>query len=126
MIRVPPSKPVPMPTPQRVDLRNCVDEPIHIPGSIQPHGVLIFLDGEGRIEGWSANIDKLPGVAAPDLGQTYAMLGLPGAVAELLQEAMGAAEDGESPSLVAAVTMGDKEYDCVVHVHQGRIVVEFE
>jgi light-regulated signal transduction histidine kinase (bacteriophytochrome) len=126
MIRVPPSKPVPMPTPQRVDLRNCVDEPIHIPGSIQPHGVLIFLDGEGRIEGWSANIDKLPGAAAPDLGQTYATLGLPEAVIELIQEARGAAEGGESPSLVAAVAMGDKEYDCVVHVHQGRIVVEFE
>lgn len=126
MRRVTPSQPVPMPAPQRVDLRNCVDEPIHIPGSIQPHGVLIFLDGEGRIEGWSANIDKLPGIATPLLAQPYGALGLPEAVLETIREAMDAAEDGESPAMVAALAMGDKEYDCVVHVHKGRTVVEFE
>lgn len=126
MTRVTPSQPVPMPTPQRVDLRNCVDEPIHIPGSIQPHGALVFLNGAGRVEGWSANIDKLPGLAAPALGQAYARLGLPEAVVELIQEAREAAEGGESPVLVAAVAMGGKEFDCVVHVHQGRTVIEFE
>jgi light-regulated signal transduction histidine kinase (bacteriophytochrome) len=115
-----------MPTPQRVDLRNCVDEPIHIPGSIQPHGVLVFLDAEGRVEGWSANVDKLPGLAAPALGQPYAALGLPQAVAELVQEVIGALEDGESPALVAAVALDGEEYDCVVHAHMGRVVVEFE
>lgn len=126
MTRVTSSKPVPMPAPQRVDLRNCVDEPIHLPGSIQPHGVLIFLDGEGRVEGWSANVDRLPGVAAPALGQSYATLGLPAAVVELIQECMGALDDGEAPPMVAAVALDREEYDCVVHVHQGRVVVEFE
>jgi len=28
---------------QTVDLTNCDEEPIHIPGSIQPHGLLFVL-----------------------------------------------------------------------------------
>jgi chemotaxis family two-component system sensor kinase Cph1 len=119
------SNPVTMHAPQRVDLRNCVDEPIHVPGTIQPHGVLIFLDTGGRVEGWSANIDKLPGVR-PVLGQPYGELGLPEAVVDIVQECIEVADAGESPALVAAVTMDGKEYDCVVHAHHSRVLVEFE
>jgi chemotaxis family two-component system sensor kinase Cph1 len=115
-----------MHAPQRVDLRNCVDEPIHIPGTIQPHGVLIFLDMDGRVEGWSANVEKLPGVAVPVLGQPYAALGLPEAVLDIIGECIEVADGGESPALVAAVRMDVKEYDCVVHAHRGRVLVEFE
>ncbi len=32
------------PLSQTVDLDNCAREPIHIPGSIQPHGVLLAAD----------------------------------------------------------------------------------
>jgi light-regulated signal transduction histidine kinase (bacteriophytochrome) len=126
MNRVTSSKPVPMPAPRRVDLRNCVDEPIHVPGSIQPHGVLMFLDGGGRVEGWSANIGLLPGMGTVALGQPYDAIGLPGAVAELIHECMDAREGGDSPALTAAVAMDDQEYDCVVHAHESRVVVEFE
>ncbi len=42
-----------------VDLDNCAREPIHIPGSIQPHGVLLALDPqEMRIVQWSANAPR--------------------------------------------------------------------
>src|SRR4028118_1266148 len=30
-------------TAKTVDLNNCYEEPIHIPGSIQPHGILLVL-----------------------------------------------------------------------------------
>jgi hypothetical protein len=40
---------------RRVDLQSCADEPIHIPGSIQPHGFLLFFSLAGQLEGWSAN-----------------------------------------------------------------------
>ncbi|WP_229424939.1 MULTISPECIES: hypothetical protein [unclassified Massilia] len=46
----------PMPVPRQVDLANCADEPIHIPGSIQPHGFLLFMDAAGKLEGWSGNV----------------------------------------------------------------------
>ncbi|RYE65103.1 MAG: hypothetical protein EOO81_13145, partial [Oxalobacteraceae bacterium] len=32
-----------------VDLDNCHQEPIHIPGYIQPHGLLFALDFHGRL-----------------------------------------------------------------------------
>jgi len=35
----------------QVDLASCADEPIHIPGSIQPHGALLFFNDDGRLEG---------------------------------------------------------------------------
>lgn len=42
----------------KVTLKNCEDEPIHIPGSIQPHGVLFALDDESVIRKVSANIEE--------------------------------------------------------------------
>jgi chemotaxis family two-component system sensor kinase Cph1 len=119
------SNPVPMHAPQQVDLRNCVDEPIHIPGSIQPHGMLIFLDLDGRVEGWSANIDGLPSIV-PALGQPYAALGLPEAVLEIVEECIETADSGESPAAVAAVTLDGADYDCIVHAHRARVLIEFE
>ena len=47
-----------------VDLDNCAQEPIHIPGSIQPHGVLFALKpGDLRIVQWSANAAAWLGLA---------------------------------------------------------------
>ncbi|OLY90641.1 Bacteriophytochrome (light-regulated signal transduction histidine kinase) [Cnuella takakiae] len=42
----------------KVTLTNCESEPIHIPGAIQPHGVLIALDEQGSILFCSANCHK--------------------------------------------------------------------
>jgi len=114
-----------MAAPQRIDLQNCADEPIHIPGSIQPHGALLFLSDAGLVEGWSANIAAVTG-AAPALGCPFAALGLPEAVTELIQESLSTMEDGAVPASVAALAIGGREYDCVVHAHMRRVLVEFE
>jgi len=114
-----------MAVPQQVDLQNCADEPIHIPGHIQPHGALLFFSATGLLEGWSANVAAI--VAADlALGRPYAALGLPQAVTELIQECMAGMEGGEAPPMVAAVAIGAREYDCVVHAHMERVLVEFE
>lgn len=53
---------------QPVDLRQCDAEPIHLPGSIQPHGVLLALHGpELRITQASATSRVLLGVAVEEL-----------------------------------------------------------
>jgi light-regulated signal transduction histidine kinase (bacteriophytochrome) len=114
-----------MAAPRRVDLQNCGDEPIHLPGSIQPHGVLLFLTDAGRIEGWSANVGTVAD-ALPVLGQPYDALGLPQAVTALIQETLDMMESGESPATVTAVAIRDRDYDCVVHAHMHRVIVEFE
>ena len=49
-------------TETEVTLGNCDREPIHIPGAIQPHGVLLTLsEGDLRIQQASRNVDALMG-----------------------------------------------------------------
>ena len=114
-----------MAAPQRVDLQNCADEPIHIPGFIQPHGALLFLSDAGLVEGWSTNIATVMD-NEPALGQPFGTLGLPEAVTELIQECLATMEDGDAPATVAALSIGGREYDCIVHGHMHRVLVEFE
>jgi light-regulated signal transduction histidine kinase (bacteriophytochrome) len=114
-----------MGAPRRVDLLNCADEPIHVPGSIQPHGALIFFSAEGSVEGWSGNAPGALGLPL-ELGKPFGALGLPQAVAELVRECVDGISDGEAAPTVAAVAFGGLEYDCVVHAHQGRVIAEFE
>ena len=48
-----------------VDLTNCEDEPIHVPGAIQPHGVLLAVDPDSlAIAIASANCHDLLGISA--------------------------------------------------------------
>ncbi len=50
---------------QPVDLTNCDREPIHIPGSIQRHGVLIACDINAvEIQRHSDNADALLGLGS--------------------------------------------------------------
>ena len=47
---------------ETIDLTTCDSEPIHVPGAIQPHGVLVALDGERlTITHVSANATQLIG-----------------------------------------------------------------
>ena len=55
----------------RVDLTNCDREPIHVPGTIQPFGLLIAVSTDWLISRVSHNIDRFTG-RAPD-----ALLGKP-------------------------------------------------
>ncbi|GAA3781564.1 ATP-binding protein [Flavobacterium ginsengiterrae] len=50
-----------------VTLTNCEHEPIHIPGSIQPHGFLIGLNAGLKIEFCTANISSFMDVGYTDL-----------------------------------------------------------
>ncbi len=109
---------------RQVDLLNCADEPIHIPGSIQPHGALLFLTSAGLLEGWSANAAALLGIE-PELGAPYASLALPAAALELLCEYIGPGDPELTPSMVA-VSIGDADFDCIVHAAFGRVTAEFE
>jgi light-regulated signal transduction histidine kinase (bacteriophytochrome) len=114
-----------MGAPMRVDLLNCADEPIHIPGSIQPHGALIFFTAAGAVEGWSENAPAAL-AAHLELAKPFGELGLPAEVAGLIQECLDSVSEGEAMPMVAAITVGDTEYDCVVHAYEGRVIAEFE
>lgn len=110
---------------RRVDLLNCADEPIHVPGSIQPHGALIFFTNAGAVEGWSENAPATLGLSL-ELGSLVDTLGLHADVIELVGSYVDEPGDGGSTPSATAITVGNSEYDCVVHAYQGRIIAEFE
>lgn len=119
----------PAPSDREVDLLSCADEPIHIPGSIQPHGVLLYFCATGLLEGWSANAGKL--VAVPlRVGMPFGELDLPAETSEHIQDCIDALgetmAEGDAAPAVASITVGACEYDCIVHAYQHRIVAEFE
>ncbi len=109
-----------------VTLDNCEDEPIHTPGAIQPHGALLAFDRQGHLSHFSKNTAQLLGIA-PTLGERFdsERLGLqalaPAVVSALAQAISGGAR---APSMVAS--LAGKEYDVVIHAHEGRVICEFE
>ncbi|GAB2861398.1 SpoIIE family protein phosphatase [Nocardioides pacificus] len=114
-----------------VDLATCDREPIHIPGAVQPHGVLLALDaGLDAIAMASANCAAMLGIAADDaLGQALREVGgaeLEKAVAE--QARLGF--PGESLVLmldeVRRGELAGAEVDVRVHRSGERVIVEIE
>ncbi|MFI4876515.1 MAG: hypothetical protein ACIALR_14295, partial [Blastopirellula sp. JB062] len=44
---------------EQIDLHNCDREPIHIPGTIQPHGILLAFDAQSlTLSYWSQNAEQ--------------------------------------------------------------------
>ncbi len=66
-------------TPQfgKADLTNCEREPIHLPGSIQPHGILLVVtEPQFFISQASRNVAEVLGIDALELiGQDFGVLG---------------------------------------------------
>jgi light-regulated signal transduction histidine kinase (bacteriophytochrome) len=108
-----------------VTLDNCADEPIHIPGSIQPHGVLLAFDLTGALLAWSDTAPQLLGLT-PVLDMPLAALLLPPEVQQVVAECRDGIEDGEAPAAALEVAIGGRQFDCIVHVHQSRLIIEFE
>lgn len=110
---------------RQVDLSSCADEPIHIPGSIQPHGALLFFRHDGQLEGWSANAPQMLGIE-PLIGAPCDTLSLPAAAVEAVFDCIASLDDDDAAPVVAGLNMNGAKYDCVVHAAYGRIVAEFE
>lgn len=107
------------------DLARCADEPIHIPGAIQPHGLLIALDEATlRVVQVSANIDRfLPVSAEETLGRSLPeVLGEDGAAK--LEQALRRFHLQEVNPL--PLTLGAAAVDGIVHRQPGLVVLEIE
>jgi chemotaxis family two-component system sensor kinase Cph1 len=111
--------------PQDLTLANCADEPIHVPGSIQPHGALFAFDPALKLVAWSDNSAALLG-CSPTLGMPASALGLPPDALSLLNDIQADLHGGASMAMAVEVVVGELEYDCIAHGHDGRIVAEFE
>ena len=106
-----------------VDLTTCDREPIHIPGAIQPHGVLVAVDTDHRVRMVSANSAPLLGVEPADaLGRHLADVA-GGTVARAVAER----EAAGLPVTPLVLRLDDgTEVDVRVHRSGTRLVVELE
>jgi chemotaxis family two-component system sensor kinase Cph1 len=106
-------------------LHNCADEPIHVPGTVQSHGAMLVFDAAGLLEAWSENAIAMLNLL-PRLGQTVQQVSLPAPVLAMVEACVVAIASGEAFPLSREVDFGTMRFDCIVHAHAGRVLVEFE
>jgi chemotaxis family two-component system sensor kinase Cph1 len=113
---------------QQLDVSACENEPIRIPGAIQPHGWLAVIDPiDLRVLQISQNAGDLFGsVAESALGAPLVSL-LTDASGRLLRDALNIDEPLSSvnPVPVQAILDG-RQLDAILHRIGDRVVVEFE
>jgi diguanylate cyclase (GGDEF)-like protein len=107
-----------LPPGEPVTLTNCDREAIHVPGAIQPHGVLLAVDPPGRVVTASAN-------AAAALG-TGTVLG--SSLSQLLPDLPSdwSARTGPRPSVLGPVGMADGVWELTAHTAGDLRVLELE
>ena len=121
------------PAPDPAELSACDREPIHVPGSIQPHGILLALAGpDMRFAHASANLSDVLGDAAgaavgSEVGQALPQL------AHLLAEALPDARadpESQGAAFLKTVTfdtgVGPRSFDVATHRSGSLLVVELE
>ena len=113
------------------DLDSCDREPIRVPGSVQPHGVLLAVRGPDlAVVQASANAADAFGTPAADLlGKPLAAVFGPDQAAALARD-IAAADLDQNPlylrTLTARVGPGRPAFRAVAHRHDGNLIVELE
>lgn len=112
----------------KVDLSNCDREPIHIPGSIQPHGAMLVVDPQSNVVAYASdNIQNYLGVNGAIVGAGLAEV-LGSQVAHDIANTAAKAGDGHVAGVImkAKLQNGLRQTDVTIHRHEGRMFVEFE
>ncbi|KAB1068497.1 ATP-binding protein [Methylobacterium planeticum] len=114
---------------QAPELTACDREPIHILGSVQPHGFLLALEGDDRrIVHASANVPEMPGQpAGGGLGEAFARL-FPDLDAEVGHQAAHPEREGAQylRTVTLETTDGPRAYDLALHRSGALTILEFE
>jgi two-component system, chemotaxis family, sensor kinase Cph1 len=108
-----------------VDLTDCDREPIHIPGTIQPFGVLFVLaEPSLAVTQVSENVgDHLPVNVEEVLGQPVSKL-LDAASVAAVTDALGDERWHDMNPL--QIGAHGKQFDGIVHRHEGAAILELE
>ncbi len=116
------------PVDRTVDLAECEREPIHVPGAIQPHGVLLNLrESDLTITQASVNALDVLGVDARNLLQQPLMQFIDDECMDHLREALGL-KDVAVANPVRVELRNDQRsgFDGVLHRHSGALIFELE
>ncbi len=112
-----------------IDLTNCEDEPIRIPGVIQPHGALIAAGADdGVVSHASENLADFLGIGPMEaIGRRLSDLVGEAALGPGARD-VGGLEDGPPPAYLFTALPGPEGAGCdaIVHRAGGRIILEFE
>lgn len=115
-----------------VDLTNCDREPIHIPGSVQPHGVILVVQEP------ALTIAQISENCAEQLGQPAAvLLGQPLAVLvaadwfqhltqAILPKSLEATPHYLPPTSLPQGSRQAKRFEGIVHRYRGQLILELE
>lgn len=112
-----------------VDLSNCDREPIHIPGSIQPHGAMLVCNHTGdRLLHASRNTAEITGYRG-DLIHGTAISDILGrqTAHELRNAAARAARPGAAGVVLGVAFPGvPGSFDATIHRHEDKTFIEIE
>jgi light-regulated signal transduction histidine kinase (bacteriophytochrome) len=110
-----------------VDLTSCDREPIHLPGSIQPHGVMLVCESESaRIVFASANAAQLLGRALDQLlGRTLVEV-LGEQSTHDLRNALAKSGATSAGAALVGLRLGATVFDVIAHRHDERLIIELE
>lgn len=108
-----------------LDLSACDREPIHIPGSIQPHGALLVARGPYlTIEQRSANATDMIGLRSDPLGRSLRDV-LPDGGAALAAD-LETWAGGREPAYLRSRELGGRCFDVTGHRSGDQVLIEFE
>ncbi|WP_322906766.1 diguanylate cyclase domain-containing protein [Paenibacillus campi] len=118
-------------TSEPIDLTNCDKEPIHIPGRIQPHGVLFAVtrDSEHKIVQCSTNTDQLLGRPSTELlGQPLGTIIGEEQLFTLMSGDLSAEATSDLQYIEIHVDVNGErvEFYAVLHESEGLIIIELE
>ncbi len=104
---------------------DCASEPIHIPGTIQPHGLLLTLSEPALVVlQASTNVNAELGLGPVSLsGQTLGSLVGDDALAQIR---LALADLDADEDELHQVTLNGSRFDALLHRHQGLLFLELE
>ena len=111
-----------------VNLENCAREPIHIPGAIQPHGVLLVLsEPDLAVLQISENAEAILGTSASNILTLGLSTLLNPAQIERLRFALESSDPNEiNPVPLDLKTADGIHLDAIVHRHDGFSFLELD
>jgi chemotaxis family two-component system sensor kinase Cph1 len=113
---------------QQLDLGACENEPIRIPGTIQPHGWLVVIDpSDLRILQASQNVHEIFGFEAEHVLGSPLTTFLVESSSRRLREALSVEDSLSSVNPVPLTTAEDThQLDAILHRLADRVIIEFE
>ena len=114
---------------QAIDLDNCAREPIHIPGSIQPHGIMFVLREPGlTIAQVSENVSRILGVDPDELLDKPLSSFLDAEQEKRVRYALDSVDPRENNPVELQIPAknGAGPLDGFVHRHEGFSFLELE